>query len=77
MSFNVLIGTEDAHKVEDTVAILEFVTQILDNHTTFQLPTKTYSLEELSSLLDWYKSLYNILSTSGNEEDIILEPITT
>jgi len=77
MSLNVLIGTEDISKVEDTISLLQFIGQIIENQSTFQIPAKTYNSEDLNSLLDWYKSLYNILSTSGNEEDIELEPILT
>lgn len=74
MSLNVLIGNEDITKIQDTIYLFEFVKQILGDQATFQLPAKTYTLEEVDSLLDWYNSLHHLLITSGNEEDIVLEP---
>lgn len=75
MSLNVLIGSHDLSKINDTVQLLKFIESLLENKTVFQLPEKQYTSDDLESLIDWYKSLYNLISTSGNEEDVELTPV--
>lgn len=68
MSLNVLIGSHDLLKINETINILKFVDKTA-NKNDFNITEET-----LENLIDWYSSLYNLLSTLGNEEDIELEP---
>jgi hypothetical protein len=76
MSFNVLIGSDDLPKIKDTIELLKFIQTLVEDKSYFQTEQKTYTNEELTDLTDWYSSLYNLISVSGNEEDIELDPLS-
>lgn len=77
MSLNVLISPDDNSKIIDTINLLKFISTFVQDKATFQLPDQVYTHEQLDDLISWYNSLYNLLSITGNEEDINLEPIVS
>ena len=77
MSINILVGShpDDMHSIVDTIAALEFLHSILPEHqSVLDLEGGQLNAKKIEYLIDWYKSMKDVILYAGNSEDVILEP---
>lgn len=77
MSINILVGShpDDMHSIVDTIAALEFLYSILPEHqSVLDLEGGQLNAKKIEYLIDWYKSMKDVILYAGNSEDVILEP---
>lgn len=77
MSINILVGShpDDMHSIVDTIAALEFLYSILPEYQSLlDLEGRQLNAKKVEYLIDWYKSMKDVILYAGNSEDVILEP---
>ena len=77
MSINILVGShpDDMHSIVDTIAALEFLYSILPEYQSLlDLEGRQLDAKKVEYLIDWYKSMKDVILYAGNSEDVILEP---
>jgi hypothetical protein len=77
MSINILVGSDpdDMPRIVDTIAALEFLHNILPQHqSVLDLEGGKFNGEKVEYLIDWYKSMKDVILYAGNTEDVVLEP---
>jgi hypothetical protein len=65
MSINVVVGSDpnDANKLQDTVELLYMLKALLPvEQSYFDIDGAQYDSERIDDIIDWYKSMYNILT---------------
>lgn len=80
MSINILVGShpDDMHSIVDTIAALEFLYSILPEHQSIlDLEGVHLNAKKIEYLIDWYKSMKDVILYAGNTEDLTLEPKIT
>lgn len=77
MSINVMVGSDpdDIPRINDTIAALEFLHKTMpERQSVLDLESGSFNLDRLEYLVDWYKSMRDVILYAGNPEDVNLEP---
>lgn len=76
MSINVMVGSDpdDIPRINDTISSLTFLREILvQRESTLNLSDTTIDEHKLEYLIDWYKSMRDVILYAGNTEDVVLD----
>jgi hypothetical protein len=64
MSINIIVGSdeEDIVKIKNTISTISLVKNMVNEYATINLSDLDLSLDDLDSLIDWYASMFDILT---------------
>ena len=77
MSINILVGSDpdDIRRIVDTIAALQFLHSVIPAHQSLMdLEGASFNADKVEYLIDWYKSMKDVILYAGNTEDVVLEP---
>jgi hypothetical protein len=77
MSINILVGSDpdDIRRIVDTIAALQFLHSVIPEHQSLMdLEGASFNADKVEYLIDWYKSMKDVILYAGNTEDVVLEP---